>query len=78
MSIDTAVYYYPEGECLVDFLPSEVEKLSAWLTIEPATLDLTSQSGAYDLLYQPKGKKLLTLYLHVYDLSQIQEQEFLC
>jgi len=47
----TADYYYPDCEYLVDlFLQSGVEKLLAWAAgIEPTTLDLSSQSGAYDL-----------------------------
>jgi len=45
--------YYPDWECLVDFfLQSGVEKLLAWVAgdwTHNHTLDLSSQSGAYDL-----------------------------
>jgi len=34
---------------LLIFLQSGVEKLLAWLGIEPATLVFSSQPGAYDL-----------------------------
>jgi len=43
----SADYYHPATEC--DLLQYWVEKLLAWLGIEPKTLDLSSQSGAYDL-----------------------------
>jgi len=43
----TADYHYPDLGCLVDFFAIQVEKLIAG--IEPTTLDLCSQSGAYDL-----------------------------
>jgi len=36
--------------CLVDFLLSGVEKLMAWLGIEPTTLDPNSQPGLFDHL----------------------------
>jgi len=44
----TADFYYPDRECLVNFLQSWVEKLLAWPGIEPTTKDLSSQSGAFD------------------------------
>jgi len=46
----TADYYCPDWECLVDFfLQSGVEKLLAGIEPTTTTLDLSSQSGAYDL-----------------------------
>jgi len=48
----TADYYYPNWECLVDFFAIRGWKIAgtAWgLNFEPTTLDLSSQSGAYDL-----------------------------
>jgi len=51
MSMVTADYYYPDWGCLVDFFCFSGLK-SCWhrrLGIEPVTLDLSSQSGAYDL-----------------------------
>jgi len=48
----TADHYNPDWGCLDDFLQYRVQKLLAWLGIwdgEPATLDLSSQPGAFDL-----------------------------
>jgi len=46
----TADYYYPDWESLVGFLQSWLEKLLAWEAGDwTQTLDLSSQSGAYDL-----------------------------
>jgi len=47
--IVTADYYYPDRGCLFDFLPFGVEKLLTWQGIEQTTLDLSSQSGAFEL-----------------------------
>jgi len=46
----TADYYYPDWECLVDFFcnPGLKNCWHGWPGIEPPTLDLSSQSGAYD------------------------------
>jgi len=53
MLMAAADYYYPDWECLVDFFcnPGLKNCWHGWLGIEPttATLDLSSQSGAYDL-----------------------------
>jgi len=49
MSLVTADYNYHDWGCLVNFFAG-VEKLLAWLGIEPTTLDLSSQSSALDHL----------------------------
>jgi len=47
----TADYYYPDWGCLADFFCDSSLKNCwfGWPGIEPTTLDLSSQSGAYDL-----------------------------
>jgi len=53
MFMATADYYYPDWECLVDFFcnPGLKNCWHGWPGIEPTTitLDISSQSGAYDL-----------------------------
>jgi len=53
MFMATADYYYPDWECLVDFFcnPELKNCWHGWPGIEPTTttLDLSSQSVAYDL-----------------------------
>jgi len=66
----TADYYNPDWECLVDFfLQSGVEKLLAWVAagIERITLDLSSQSGAYDLsaTASPQNVKMICVYVEI-------------
>jgi len=51
IEVVTADYYYPDWECLVDFFFNPRLK-NCWHgrpEIEPTTLDLSSQPGAYDL-----------------------------
>jgi len=35
------IYYYPDWECLDDFIAIKVEKFLAWLGMEPTTLALS-------------------------------------
>jgi len=49
ISMVTADYYYPDwAYAVLMFLQAGIEKVLVWLGIEPVTLDLSSQSGAYD------------------------------
>jgi len=51
MSTVTVDYYIGVTEsALLIFLQSRVEKLLAWLDVEPTSLDLSFQSGSHDRL----------------------------
>jgi len=62
----TADYYYPDWECLVDFFcnPGLKNCWHGWPGIEPTTttLDLSSQSGAYDLSAMATPLVIVVIY----------------
>jgi len=50
MFTDAADYYHPANVSTLFFLQSGVKKFQTWTEIESTTFDLSSPSGAYDLL----------------------------